>query len=827
MPLAAIESARLANTLSLLMTTKSAINFRTTYILMGLVAALLAGLAIYVWVSEDTKPNPQGILLESLYNIGAKSDQITGLEIDRGGQKIVFSRQADGRWFIVQPIKARADSTLVENIVHQLLTARREEKNVDIVDNLSVHGLDNPPVKISLRRGDRTATMSLGKVTVGGEQSVVYVLTSDQPKKAQATLKKRLSALFKEKAPDAADSAAHLRDLDDFRTRTLLGEGIELEAAPIKLIGVRIRAGKDKELYLSRNNRDKVWRFVKPEGYGDVETMMPGDKELDQKIHFLGRLLKTILTIDVPSPKDFLVGPQDLTKLGLDPTSPNVMQIELERDDDIRTEKLWISGIEAKDQLDKVYVRYGDEDVVAMTNGANYRLLRNLVNDPTELRDRSLVKLRNDRVDAIDVIQGGKKAFELRKVAGRWKVFEGDKAVDADSRVINDFLMLLTQPRAVRGFPASGAKDDMLGFDKPAVELQIWEDGIAEAKKDDPNAKPKLRETPTARILFGNPEDNTVVNVRRFIGAGKVDVKMPIGLLDDARRDRLAYIQVPLNPFRLADVTKVLIPRGGNTYEIERTDATRWTIAAPPAKKGKLANADKINNLLQALVVMQPQGIAAEKPDTRQLQNFGLDKPKLKIAVQIRGETGERIWSFGDPVPKTDWVYAKSNQSDFVIKVSKQFAEIAGQGELVDPRLFQITAPEVEGIKLLGWSEILEMPHEITLIHKPGKLWEAAKKDTVFTSERVEAFLTTILGLQAETIVVEKGKPEEHHGLDVNKGALEITIDLGGGKKQVLILGNFVSKESKLIYALFNKDIVTIKAEQLLIDVKAKPTGLR
>ena len=37
------------------MTTKSAINFRTTYVLFGVVAVLLAGLAIYIWVSDDAR----------------------------------------------------------------------------------------------------------------------------------------------------------------------------------------------------------------------------------------------------------------------------------------------------------------------------------------------------------------------------------------------------------------------------------------------------------------------------------------------------------------------------------------------------------------------------------------------------------------------------------------------------------------------------------------------------------------------------------------------------------------------------------------------------
>lgn len=812
------------------MSSKSAVSFRTTYFLIGGAALLLAALAIYVFTSdEDT--NQEGVLLSGFHRLSTKSSDVTGLEIDSAGQKIVFSRQPDGRWFIVQPIKARADSTLVENIVHQLLTAKREEKNVDILDNLGAHGLDNPPVKITVRRGDRTATLSLGKVSVGSDQAVVYVLTSDQPKKAQATLKKRLSALFKDKAPDSADAAAHLRNIDDFRTRKLLGEDIEPEAAPTQLLGVRLKVGKN-EVHISRNNPDKVWRFVKPEGFGDVETLKPGDKDFNPvKFQYLNYLLNTILAIEVPSPKEFLAGAQDLTVLGLDPSNPDVLQVELERNDPIGTEKIWISRVNAKKELDKVYVRYGDEETVAMVNGEKPRLLWNLVRDPSDLRDLTLVKLRPDRVDAIDVIQGGKKSFELRKVAGRWKVFEGNKVNEADPKAIGDLLMLLSQPRAVRGFPAPGTTDEVMGFDKPDAELHIWEDGIitSKAEKEDAGMKPKVVETPTTRVVFGKPEIGDVVFVRRAVAAGKVDAKISATVKNYALRDRLQYVSVILKPFALGDVTRVVIPRGKEVYEIERGVGGQWTIVAPESKKGKLANADKIQSLLQALALMQPQKVRAESPTIDQLKPLGLDpkEPVQKLAVRIKGEPADRVWYFGHPVSMAESIYAKSSEADFVLEVSKQYLDIASKGELIDPHLYQISAPQVEGIKLKGWADVVGAPFEIALTRKTGGLWEAAKKETAFTSERVEALLGLLVNPQAETIVAEKGMPAEQHGLDIAKGALEFTIDIGGGRKHILVLGNIVSKESKLMYALYNGDIVTIKAEPLLLDVKAKPTGLR
>src|SRR5271156_2518571 len=107
------------------MTSKSAINFRTTWVLLGTVAALLGGLAIYVFVADETKPNLKGTLLETFQGLKIGVNDVTGFEIDKGGEKIVFNRLPDGRWRIVEPIQARADREQIQKIVHEILEAPR------------------------------------------------------------------------------------------------------------------------------------------------------------------------------------------------------------------------------------------------------------------------------------------------------------------------------------------------------------------------------------------------------------------------------------------------------------------------------------------------------------------------------------------------------------------------------------------------------------------------------------------------------------------------------------------------------------------------------
>jgi hypothetical protein len=821
------------------MTTKSAVNFRTTYVLMGGVALLLGVLAIYVFFFGDKKDdNADGLVFSSLGVKPEHINEINGLEIDKGEEKIVLNKTADGRWRILEPIEARADSDRVHAVISQLLSAKREEKGVDLTPNLKVHGLDPPAVKITLKRSDRVATLALGKITVGGDQAVMYVLAPGDPQKPQAVRKNRLSALFKAKPPDDADAAGAIVGLDDFRTRKLLGEGIDLAGSAARLTGIKLTERLPKGfriVYLNRNNPDRVWRFEIPPGYGNVELNAPGDKSNPELIHQLPQLLNAALSIEVPEMKDFLTGERDLAALGLDPNSPEVLRVDIERDDAVGNgkETLWISKDEVTKQGDKVYARYEGDSSVVQINAQKPRLLRRFLEDPSTLRERALVKLRPDRVDAIQITTGG-KTFELVKGAeNRWKVWAGDNAVDANADPISELLQRLSQPNAVRGFPPAEMSDAVLGVDKPVVELKIWEDSIVGAAKG--GAKPKLRESPTTRIQFGKKDVGDIVFVRRYLGLSKADVKMPDLLLALAARDRLEYVDIGLKPLDLSKVQKITFPRGSDIYEIERVEQSgliEWRINSPESKKGKFADPSGLARRLLSYQQLRPEKIVVEKPSADQLASLGLDpkKPRFKLALKLKDEASERVYYFGNVVAKKPSVYTMTSFSDYVFESPKTRIDMFTEEDIVDPVAYRIDSSNVKGMKLKGWSDssATGMPQVLELERKPGGVW-TSKGNLAIDGNKVEEFLNTICKPRAEATIVEKTGPKPEHGLDVNKGALEIEIELIEGKPVTLTLGNVVSKESKLIYATSSQtkgDVFTLKGDKL-IPVKEKPAALK
>ena len=245
-------------------------NFRTTYILLGVVVAGLVGLGIYVMTAGDKKTNPsvEGYVLKSLRAANTKPDEVTSLEIERPGQtpdRIAFVRD-NKVWRMVTPARARTDTAAVDAIVSSLLNAKTE-KAADVAGNLAAHGLDNPPVKVTLKAGSISETVSLGNVTIGGDKAVVYVVTSAQPDRPQAARRTDFAPLFRADAKNATHAGQLVKSVVDFRPLKLIGNGLMDPASQVTSMAVR--SGKD-ELALFRAPPDNAWRFRVPADYGEA-----------------------------------------------------------------------------------------------------------------------------------------------------------------------------------------------------------------------------------------------------------------------------------------------------------------------------------------------------------------------------------------------------------------------------------------------------------------------------------------------------------------------------------------------------------------------------
>jgi hypothetical protein len=233
-------------------------NFRTTYILFGLLAAVLVlfGVALYVGPSTDT----DDYVLPSLHKgEKVKPEDIVSVEIERTRpkpEKIVANLDAESEtWKLTEPFTTRLDRFTGSQLVGDFINARKSDK-AEVNNNLKEWGLDTPAAVATIKHKDgREWKINLGNESAGKEDRLVYVSSSDRPKEVIGVRASQLGELFK--------------SVNELRSKDLLADF----AGDIK--AVNLRDGKHDPVYLEEEG-EKRWRFRQPDyGAADFEGPAP------------------------------------------------------------------------------------------------------------------------------------------------------------------------------------------------------------------------------------------------------------------------------------------------------------------------------------------------------------------------------------------------------------------------------------------------------------------------------------------------------------------------------------------------------------------------
>src|SRR5207245_9575932 len=131
---------------------------------------------------------------------------------------------------------------------------------------------------------------------------------------------------------------------------------------------------------------------------------------------------------------------------------------------------------------------------------------------------------------------------------------------------------------------ANGTKKDAKVKDE---KKDAKADEAKKEEKKDPSAEPKLKdEKPNVKLSFGKRVKD-VVYVRREAGGEVIRLAVPANVLDKAEEGKLAYLIRKLPSYGFSnEVTKVVLTRGGETFELERTKddkgaTTPWKLKQP------------------------------------------------------------------------------------------------------------------------------------------------------------------------------------------------------------------------------------------------------
>ncbi len=827
-------------------------NFKTTYVLFGVLVALLAIASFSLLTGPP--PGTEGLLLANWKASDVTAKDVTKVVIERASPaaaKQVFVRADKDRWKLEEPYPAAVDSSAVDRLIGDLLNAKKETKGADLAGPMSKFGLDQPAMTVTLTAGERAATVTLGSVAAGSGSfggHIVYVTSSDDPRTAAAVRSSDLSGLLKDadKAKSAGDA---FKTVSDYRPRDLILDRTFNPAEDVRTVKIK---GEKDEVALSRTSAG-TWQYDTPKGFGvaDVEGDPAGAGNEPAAPTGVKPLFAAIQALRVGGGDDFIENVTDFQQYGLEP-GKEAMTIAVTRKNPAGGDAADIAETLAlgKKEGEKVFARVGTESAVAKVPASAVEPLKKLLEKPGALRDRNLVSANVSAADGIDVQIGGDPPLEFRKSDNRWKLYDKDgKAVDASATEVTALLNAIGGKHNVKEFPDEKQTDAALGFDRPSAVVTAWIGGIvpeekkpeekkddkkpeekaktegkakaddkgkaAEPKKDEKKpeekkepAKPKMKE-PTVKLVFGK-RDKDLLYVQRQAGSTKTNLAVDPSMLAKVTHGRLDYVDTILPSFVANDATKLSFNRGGETYTLEKKkpddkSPEQWTITSPPSLAGRAADNFQVTRLLGDLAGEKAEKLWAEKATETELDRWALKSPKLKATVTVKkdGKDEERVYLFGGDAE--GGVYAKQGERDLVFSARKSIVDDFASLDILDPTVIRIDPNKVTGMKLTGWKDVAGEEQTLDMERKGTNNW-AMKGDSKFklSTAAAEGFLSLVANVRAEKFVSYKTGPKPEQKLTpANDGlAVELTVD---GEKQPVTLVLGAEAEGKYYYATSNK----------------------
>ena len=827
-------------------------SFRTTTILFGIVFTLGLGL-LFLSLSQDDATPTKELLLSNL--AGSKSEEIDIVEIEKGSARLVLNRIDKDHWKIVEPVSAKAESASIDRVIDSLLKVRATTFP-ELSSNPAVHGLDTPGLRVTLRSGDKSETLNIGDVTIGGSKAVGFVTTPSR-KRPMAVSRTDLEPLFKEsKAGSAGDLA---KWTNDYRVKQVFA--VDSRTGADDVTGIKLNA-KGKELALTKAAGG--WQFTNPAGWGDAATTGELSSTNPSAITGVRGLLNTVVNLQASAADDFIDRPADLKEYGLNADNPDRIRVELKDKNNI-TEVAFIGRKQEPAQPAipgtpappappaKTFVQLeGSNTVVRVNPPPTFDGLVGAIDNPDPLRDRDLVKDSDkSRIDAIDITVGG-QVTKLRKSGGPhgggWKLHGGpNDPQDANPEVVRKLLDLIASPHVVKDFPASN--DANFTPAETRAEIKLWADGIKPSTdpKADPKAEPKV-EGPPIVLQFGK-KDAEGLYVRRTQSSGaKNDCRLPekvkvggaappppapfgappppsmsedVDVVAAVARTRLDFLDTSLKGFSQFQANKLTIQNGANLTEVIKEKSAdpiaeaKWKYVKPDAQKDRPADSGTTSDLLAMLATESVVRFVSENPSEADLVKWGLDPkaPKLRVTVGLdvgppplagtppdkeKDKDKERVYIFGNETDDKQHVYARQDGKIAVFTVRKLSSEKFASADLRDKTVVRFDRAKVKKLSLKGWKEKTGIDNFELVFERKDGTWVVAKAPGAYAVDaaKVEKFLDAVNGLRAKAFFAGPPKPE--HKLPPTEGGLQVTLELDSAPGILLFVGGPTDGDASL-----------------------------
>jgi hypothetical protein len=843
-------------------------SFRTTAILFGIVFLLGIGLLILSFSEDDTTPTKE-LLLSHL--AGAKAEEIDTIEIEKVSARLVLKRVDKDHWNITEPVSARADAGTVDRVVSSLLGVRATSYP-ELSANPAMHGLEPPSLRVTLRSGEKSDTLNIGEVTIGGSKAVGFVTTPER-KRPMAVSRTDLEPLFKQSQSGSAGELA--KWTNDYRTKQVFD--VDPRSGADDITSVKL-TNKGKDLALAKSPGG-TWQFTTPAGWGDAATSGESSAGSSSTITGVRGLINSLVNLQASAADDFIDNPKDLKEYGLNADNPNLIRVEL-KDKGGKTEIALLGKVQEPAPPAapgapappappaKLYVkREGSNTIVRVNPPATLDGLYGVIANPDPLRDRDLVRdTDKSRIDAIDITVGG-QVTKLRKAGGpfgTWKLYGGpNDPQDANAEVVNRLLNLVAQPHNIKDFPP--VNDANFTPQETKAEVKLWTDAVKPNTdpKVDKNAEPKV-EGPPVVLQFGK-KDAEGIYVRRTNAAGqKADFRLPekvkvagaapppspfgptppAGASEDVEvasavaKTRLDFLDTTLKSFSQFQANKLTIQNGPNVTEVVKEKPpenaplgdSKWKYVKPDASKDRTADSGSVSDLLTMLSTESIVKFIAENPPEAELAKWALDpkNPKLKVTVGLdagpapaagdkeKEKDKERVYYFGNETDDKQFVYARQEGKAAVFTVRKLTADKFATADLRDKTVVRFDKSKVKKLSFKGWKEKTGFEVELIFEKKDGN-WTVSKSPGAYMLDpaKVDKFLDAANNLRAKSFIPGPAKPEQK--LTPADGALQVFVELEGAPLFTFTVGGPTDGDASYFLQTSllpaNENIVTVVSD--------------
>ena len=389
-----------------------------------LLILVLAGLVLYtVLVEVPTVKKEDAEKKRSEKILLFEMPEVEAIDLVQPNQILHIQRRDTDAWEITEPIQARADT----GIVNQLLTELQDAKFTRVVEeepaDFATYGLDPPSFKVVLhRKNNKTSTLLVGDTHAIGHTT--FFKTGDQKRVLLASLRR----------------AQINKSLGSLRDKTLLEYNTgEVTRMTINYLG-------EKQTF---TKKDTQWDLAGP-------IAAQGDpREIEN-------LLNTVRAQRIRAFVEETPG--DLSRYGLD--APTIV-LTMNAGKENKPWTLRLGSAKGKD----TYHAQRDKTGHVFTVGAD--LFKTLSKNPLSFMDKTLMKFEDNEVAEITIRHGLQTVRALRRdgndTAG-W-ILEGADTAAADTATINSLLFDLKDARVAEFVQKGDFK--IFGLDVPQKELRI------------------------------------------------------------------------------------------------------------------------------------------------------------------------------------------------------------------------------------------------------------------------------------------------------------------------------------------------------------------